>query len=180
MDVLGERGLDTVAAPFLQYGRARWEAHRAKLQDEQSNEPLLAPLRERIFASSRTADDQRGLLLHTYAHALDELELALVVSRDPATPRDVLDAMVWLWEVSDSLVPLLRGTDPKQEAVAIFAHFCVLLKQHEAHWWLQGWAEHVMVRAHEVLDEEHKGWIEWPMREMGWMGGGGEGSVVKR
>ncbi|KAK3303031.1 uncharacterized protein B0T15DRAFT_261738 [Chaetomium strumarium] len=181
MDVLGERGLDTVAAPFLHYGRARWHAHRAKLHEHSSNEPLLAPLRARIFATTTTgggrraagADEESTELLHTYAHALDELELALVVSRDPATPRDVLDAMVWLWEVSDSLVPLLRGTEPRQEAVAIFAHFCVLLKQHEAHWWLQGWGEHVMVRALEVLDEEHKGWIEWPMREMGWMGGGG-------
>ncbi|KAK4238197.1 hypothetical protein C8A03DRAFT_44025 [Achaetomium macrosporum] len=174
MDVLGARGLDTVAAPFLHYGRARWQAHRAKLDEEKSpnsNGPLLAPLRERIARSPAVTADPD--LLHTYAHALDELELALVVSQDPATPRDVLDAMVWLWEVSDSLVPLLRGTEPRQEAVAIFAHFCVLLKQHEAHWWLQGWGEHVMVRAHEVLDAEHRSWIEWPMREMGWMGAGG-------
>jgi hypothetical protein len=178
MDVLGERRFDTVAAPFLIYGGQRWRAHRAKLNEMEqlhasssssssdssaSSALLLAPLRARISASVSDPD-----LLKTYSHALDELELALVVRQDPSAPRDVLDAMVWLWEVSDSLVPLLKV--PAQEAVAIFAYFCVLLKHHESHWWLQGWADHLMVRAHEILDEEHRGWIEWPMREMGFEG----------
>lgn len=166
MDVLGERGLETVAAPFLLYGRQRWLAHREKLREVSpsaaSRALPLAPLRAHITAAVTDAD-----LLATYAHALDELELALVVRHDPTAPRDVLDAMVWLWTVSDSLVPLLRV--PTQEAVAIFAHFCVLLKHHESHWWLQGWGDHLMLRAHEILDEEHRRWIEWPMREVGWM-----------
>ncbi|KAK3345949.1 hypothetical protein B0T25DRAFT_592322 [Lasiosphaeria hispida] len=111
-------------------------------------------------------------LLATYGHAVDELELALVARGEG--PRDVLDAMLWLWEVSDSLVPLLRsdparGLAPAQEAVAIFAHFCILLKHHESHWWLQGWGDHLISRAYDILDAEHRSWIEWPMREIGWM-----------
>ncbi|KAK4034384.1 hypothetical protein C8A01DRAFT_18806, partial [Parachaetomium inaequale] len=174
MDVLGESGLDTVVGPFLHYGRGRWRAQRALLEakltsqppDSPPEPPLLAPLRARIHAA--VSDPS---LLQTYTHALDELELALVVRQDPAAPRDVLDAMVWLWVVSDEFVPLLRV--PTQEAVAIFAHFCVLLKHHESHWWLQGWGDHVMVRAREILDGEHRGWIEWPVREMGWGEGAG-------
>ncbi|KAK3904173.1 hypothetical protein C8A05DRAFT_42719 [Staphylotrichum tortipilum] len=176
IDLLGERGKETVAGPFLRYGARRWHAQRAVLHDERcgrtsasasnpENGGLLAPLRARINAA--VADPE---LLQTYAHALDELELAFAASGDPDAPRDVLDAMVWLWVVSDSLVPLLRV--PSQEAVAIFAYFCVLLKKHESHWWLRGWGDHAMARAHEILDEEHRGWIEWPIREMGWMGGG--------
>jgi hypothetical protein len=191
MDVLGEAGLDTVASPFLVYGRRRWHAQRALLEattaatatpttddpHHQQHHPstssspphprspiILAPLRARIQAIITDPS-----LLKTYAHALDELELALIVRQDPAAPRDVLDAMVWLWVMSDEFVPLLRV--PTQEAVAIFAHFCVLLKHHESHWWLQGWGDHIMVRAREILDEEHRDWIEWPMREMGWMEG---------
>ncbi|KAL2256889.1 hypothetical protein VTK26DRAFT_965 [Humicola hyalothermophila] len=141
---------------------------------------LLAPLRARITS---TVTDPA--LLATYTHAVDELELALVVvrqdsDRDPGAPRDVLDAMVWLWEVSDSLVPLLRPDPaPRQEAVAIFAHFCVLLKHHESHWWLQGWADHLMARAREVLDEEHSRWIEWPLRELGLMRDGAHGQGLQ-
>ncbi|KAK4117944.1 hypothetical protein N657DRAFT_584530 [Parathielavia appendiculata] len=158
--VLGERGLETVAGPFLHYGRGRWNAQRAIMEARSHEPPLLDPLRARIAAAVSDPD-----LLRTYAYAVDELELALVVRQDPDAPRDVLDAMVWLWMVSDSFVPLLKV--PAQEAVAIFAHYCVLLKHHESHWWLQGWGDHVMARAHEILDEEHRAWIQWPLREMG-------------
>ncbi|KAL2194188.1 hypothetical protein P885DRAFT_43630 [Corynascus similis CBS 632.67] len=137
-----------------------------------TSRPLLAPLRARIHAAVSDPD-----LLRTYVHALDELELALVgVQADPAAPRDVLDAMVWLWVVSDELLPLLRGaaaherkTTVHQEAVAVFAHFGLLLRHHESHWWLQGWGDHVVRRASEILDEEHRTWIEWPLREMAQM-----------
>ncbi|KAK3953806.1 hypothetical protein QBC32DRAFT_337879 [Pseudoneurospora amorphoporcata] len=74
---------------------------------------------------------------------------------------DVLDAMLWLWAVSDSLVPLLKI--PTQEAVAIFAHFGILLKHHERQWWLQGWGDHLILRAKDILDEEHQRWISWPL-----------------
>ncbi|KAK4097269.1 hypothetical protein N658DRAFT_434380 [Parathielavia hyrcaniae] len=160
--VLGERGLETFARPFLRYGRGRWDAQRAIIEARSGEPPLLDPLRARIAA----AVSDPGLL-RTYAYAVDELELALVVRQDPGATRDVLDAMVWLWMVSDSFVPLLKVS--AQEAVAIFAHYCVLLKHHESHWWLQGWGDHVMARAHEILDEEHRAWIEWPIREMGGM-----------
>ncbi|KAL2171363.1 hypothetical protein VTG60DRAFT_3005 [Thermothelomyces hinnuleus] len=136
-------------------------------------QPLLAPLRARIDAAA-SADPA---LRRTYAHALDELELALVGARaDPGAPRDVLDAMVWLWVVSDEFVPLLRAPTQTQEAVAIFAHFGLLLRHHESHWWLQGWGDHVIARAGEILDDDHRAWIEWPLREMRTRrGGGGEG-----
>ena len=74
---------------------------------------------------------------------------------------DVLDAMLWLWAVSDSLVPLLKI--PTQEAVAVFAHFGILLKHHERQWWLQGWGDHLILRAKDILDEKHRGWISWPL-----------------
>ncbi|KAL2146393.1 hypothetical protein VTI28DRAFT_4146 [Corynascus sepedonium] len=147
------------------------DEHRPE-QPPPTSQPLLAPLRARIHAAVSDPD-----LLRTYVHALDELELALVgVRADPAAPRDVLDAMVWLWVVSDELLPLLRGaaaherkTTVHQEAVAVFAHFGLLLRHHESHWWLQGWGDHVVRRASEILDEEHRTWIEWPLREMAQM-----------
>ncbi|KAK4185232.1 putative transcription factor [Podospora australis] len=157
--VLGERGHDTILAPFLAYGGDIWRQYRSKMEEKDSGEPPLAELRARINSTVRDEG-----LLQTYSHALDELELALVAMKPPAKP-DVLAVMLWLWEVSDSLVPLLKV--PEQEAVAIFAHFCILLKHHESTWWLQGWGDHLVRRAHAVLDEEHRGWIEWPVREVG-------------
>ncbi|KAK3989111.1 putative transcription factor [Cladorrhinum sp. PSN332] len=173
--VLGERGHETMLAPFLAYGKARWHAHRAKLAEAQNGDHFpLTHLRQQLVASmSHSPEDQE--ILGTYLHALDELELTLVARQDPEMPRDVLDAMLWLWEVSHSLVPLLKAgkggeQGPRQEAVAIFAHFCILLKHHESTWWLQGWAEHLVMRAHDILDEERREWIEWPVRVVGLAG----------
>ncbi|KAK0648556.1 hypothetical protein B0T16DRAFT_326522 [Cercophora newfieldiana] len=171
--ILGSQGHDTVLAPFLAYGHVRYHAARDTPRPSTSLSGVAA-LRERILAASPAPSQD---VLATYAHALDELELALVARQSEEMPRDVLDAMLWLWEVSDSLVPLLKsGTGeggspsgkPAQEAVAIFAHFSILLRHHESHWWLQGWAEHLISQAWEILDEEHRSWIEWPMREIGW------------
>ncbi|KAL1835510.1 hypothetical protein VTJ49DRAFT_6583 [Mycothermus thermophilus] len=154
-------------------------------QQQPRAQPILAPLHARIV--NAVTDPS---LLATYSFALDELEMALALAfpdrntcpppsspvtttttnpNDPdSAPRDVLDAMVWLWRVSDTLVPLLRTeAGPAQEAVAIFAHFSVLLRHHEkSAWWLRGWGEAMLRRASEVLVGEYRGWIEWPVRAM--------------
>jgi hypothetical protein len=164
-NVLGDRqGHDTVLRPFLEYGQGRWKAVKVKRDEGQQVPELLGDLRRHIRESVHEDTDES--LLETYMHAVDELELSLIARQDPESPRDVLDAMLWLWEVSHSLVPLLKV--PTQEAVAIFAHFCILLKHHESQWWLQGWGDHLISRAYEILDEQHRPWIAWPMREVGW------------
>ncbi|KAK3320343.1 hypothetical protein B0T19DRAFT_404846 [Cercophora scortea] len=117
--------------------------------------------------------EERAALRKTYSHALDELEIALIARQDPHAPRDVLDAMLWMWGVADSLVPLLKTPRRTPEAVVIFAHFCILLKHHESVWWLQGWGEHLIASAWEVLDETRRGWIAWPLEVVGWVPGPG-------
>ncbi|KAK0724205.1 hypothetical protein B0H67DRAFT_597958 [Lasiosphaeris hirsuta] len=159
--VLGEQGRDTVLAPFLEYGGRRWSAQREPDGRSAGGGGEAAGGVEVLRARIREAVGGQPALLATYGHAGEG-------------PRDVLDAMLWLWEVSDSLVPLLksdpaRDLAPAQEAVAIFAHFCILLKHHESHWWLQGWGDHLISRAYDILDAEHRSWIEWPMREIGWV-----------
>jgi hypothetical protein len=171
--IVGSQGSSTTLAPFLAYGHTRYHAARGTPRPSTSLSGVAA-LKERILASSPAPAQE---VLDVYAHALDELELALVARESEGMPRDVLDAMLWLWEVSDSLVPLLKSgtseggeaTGPAQEAVAIFAHFSILLRHHDSHWWLQGWAEHLISRAWEILDEGHRSWIEWPMSEIGWV-----------
>ena len=169
-NVVGDRGHETLLKPFLVYGHGRWSATRGEDGSagySHGETGVLGELRQRV-AGAVLSDPA---LAQTYTHAIDELELSLGARQDPSTPRDVLDAMLWLWEVSDSLVPLLKGPEPAQEAVAIFAHFCILLRHHGSVWWLQGWADHLISQAYDILDGEHRPWIEWPMREMGRLGG---------
>ncbi|KAJ4285983.1 hypothetical protein N0V88_008170 [Collariella sp. IMI 366227] len=95
MDILGEPGMDTVAGPFLHYGAVRWHARCAIIEQQQKPKNRTLPSPNPILAPS--------------------LELALVVRQDPSAPRDVLDAMVWLWMVSDSFVPLLKMARPRSK-----------------------------------------------------------------
>jgi hypothetical protein len=79
------------------------------------------------------------------------------------------DIFVWQWDVAKEFIALLRETPPQQEAVTIYAHFLIMLKKLESHWWLEGWAKHMMERVWDCLDEEHRLWIQWPIEELGWV-----------
>lgn len=89
----------------------------------------------------------------------------------PSSPPqlEAWDVLVWQWKFSDDFARLLRGPEPEQEAVAIYSHFFVMLKRLESQWWLEGWATHLMEKAWAVLDEEHRGWVQWPIEELGWV-----------
>lgn len=90
----------------------------------------------------------------------------------PATRPVTLEAwdvLPWHGRVNRDFFPLLDANPPKQEAVAIFAHFLVLLKKLESQWWLEGWPDHLMGKAWAALDAEHRQWIGWPMEELGWI-----------
>ncbi|GKT41158.1 uncharacterized protein ColSpa_01339 [Colletotrichum spaethianum] len=81
---------------------------------------------------------------------------------------DIMDIFIWKYFVSDEFLPLLKTPGADQEAIVIYAHFCIVLKKLESQWWLQGWATHLISQAWELLDENHKSWIQWPMEELGW------------
>jgi hypothetical protein len=55
------------------------------------------------------------------------------------------------------------------EALAIFAHFCIMVKKLESHWWAQGWTNRIMSEIHAFLDEEHRTWLFRLMEEIGWL-----------
>lgn len=125
-------------------------------------------------------DHQR--LLEIYTHALDELDLVFAYTMTHPRPLNPQDTFLFLWEVSDSMIPLLLQPQPEEgesttptpspapEAVAIFAHYGIILKMYEEEghvWWVRGWARQIIRRAHDVLDDLHRPWIIWPMREAG-------------
>ena len=153
-----DKGPDTPLEDFLAYGLQRWNARPSK---DPTKADAFGELKQRVLAA---VQDEKLRL--TYTSAIEELEICVLSAQDDTYPRDIIEAMMWLWAVSDDLIPLLKV--PSQEAVAIFAHFCILLKQYEDQWWLRGWSEYLISRSYGILDEEHRSWIEWPMREMGY------------
>jgi len=105
--------------------------------------------------------------LRVYTFAVDELRGSLRAAAARRGLLDVTDCFAWVYAVLDDFLPLLRAREP--EAVAVFAHFCVLLKPLDAYWWMQGWADLVMHKAYQLLDQEHRLWLRWPAEEIGWV-----------
>lgn len=147
-------------SPLVARGVTRWQASHSA---QHANSPLLRDLQSRINASVTD-----NTLLSIYNYAIDELrmQLSLCVS-EGKNSLDLMDAFVWQFVLADSFVPLLAN--PTQEAAAIFAHFCVILKRFDEHWWLQGWGTVLIARVWEILDSVHRPWIQWVVEEMGWI-----------
>lgn len=189
---------ETYAGPLLPmftHGRARFLAMMRPASDLPPS--LLRDLARRVSGSS--AVRERPHLGPIYSMAIQELRKALarfLIDQEEEEdeerrngsgsgggadgiggaaswarawePVDITDAFVWQFLVAEDFLPLLREP-PEQEAVAIFAHFFILLKRLDSHWWLQGWADDLVSRAWHVLDQDHRLWIQWPIEELGWV-----------
>ena len=150
--------------PLLTQGTARWHAAHTH---QHSNSPLLRELQARI---ATTVTDQSTLNIFNMAIEELRMQLSLVMSEEEQHHRvDLMDALIWQIMVADTFMPLLRDPTAVQEASAILAYFCVILKRFEGHWWLQGWGAMVAEKLWEVLDAEHRPWIQWAVEEVGWV-----------
>lgn len=150
-------------AAIFTHGKARWNMMHPQAQESHSAE-THSPLQDlQMWLNESKKHTDR---LHVYNRAIEELQ-SLYRLFEMDTRLEILDAFVWIWEVADDFLPLLEL--PTQEAVAIFAYFCVVLKRLDDQWWLQGWADHLMSQAYATLDEEHRLWIGWPIEQIGWI-----------
>lgn len=105
--------------------------------------------------------------LQIYADAIYELQKSFAVVYQEGARCESEDVFIWLFRVSDEYLMLLR--ERTQEALSIFAFFCVIPKRLEANWWIEGWSGHLMTRIYLLLDEEHRLWVRWAMNEIGWV-----------
>lgn len=160
--ILGPR-VDGPVAPLFNHGADRWIARELNVEHTSRVAKYLDSMRSMIALRQINID-----LRNTYLRAIDELTKSFSVFDGTGSVHcDLTDAFVWIFEVAEDLLPLLR--EPTQEAVAIFAFFTVLLKRLERHWWLHGWADHLIAKSYNLLDEEHRLWIQWPLQEIGYV-----------
>lgn len=85
-----------------------------------------------------------------------------------AVPGPALTSNVyyWLYCMEDGFIDLIVQRKPL--ALVVFAYFCVLLRFLSSCWWMQGWTTHLLQEIWDLLDEEHRLWIRWPIEELGW------------
>jgi hypothetical protein len=149
-----------ILSPILKHGMECWEAAH---QPEHQGANILHELYAQVNATVSDEGERE-----IYAHAIRELRCQLsYVFSSRSHELDIIDAFVWHFAMAESFMPLLR--QGRQEAVAIFAHSLLIFSTVNSSRWLNGWDTSLLARVWDVLDEEHRLWIQWPIEEIGWM-----------
>lgn len=160
LSALDETSSRGIISPLVNHGGECWVASH---QAEHKEANILHELKAHIDSTVTDVEEKE-----VYAFAIQELRCQIsyvLSSRSPDV--DLADAFVWHAVVADSFMPLLQ--QGKQEAVAIFAHSLVILGAVGSSRWMAGWDTFLLARAWDVLDPEHRLWIQWPIEEIGWM-----------
>lgn len=124
---------------------------RAQLMADKSirNEPLIE-LNNFIAQNSLDLVNKP-----VYLTAIECLRHSFAFYEKPGPPGyETADVFSWIFGVNEDFLQLLR--QHTQESLTIFAYFCVILKRLDSHWWMQGWASHLVSRIWNLLDEEHR------------------------
>ncbi|KAH8882199.1 C6 zinc finger protein [Thozetella sp. PMI_491] len=127
-----------------------------------SGQELLTDLHELICR--RVADPQDREI---YSLAIEELRGLYHLYHESPTKMDLVDAMVWVYAGIDGFMDRLAM--PAQEAVAIFVHYCILVRKQTVPLWLDGWAEHLLSKSYAILDPEHRAWVAAVIEDAGWL-----------
>jgi len=140
-------------APLL-IGREKDES--IVLSDEVTNAIKLLEDRNQWMSSS---DADRN----TYARAIQGLKecFNLLSSKD----RD--NGMVLTWPISLSPEYLELLGSCQQMAVVILAHYAVILNEIRDTWWEMGWGRKLIQEIHQLVHDEWKVLVAWPMDKIG-------------
>jgi hypothetical protein len=155
---LGQDLSQTSLAPLSAYSQHKWSMHHSLHLSYERSDGILYELETQIRSHVMDAE-KLGILIER----INSLRSAACQASD----WEANDLFFWLSGGIDGFLPLVKARD--QEAWVVLAHFCPLLKKAETQWWLQGWADCIMRKIHQHLDEEHRSWILRPAEDMGWI-----------
>jgi hypothetical protein len=150
-------------SPMFIAGKRRMDLREASLAEAPQHEDPLRELQEYINAM---IDDCESVPVYTAAISLLRKSFALYFKKDNFR-IETGDVMVWIMHVSDEYVNRLRKHT--QVSLVILGFFCVILRMLDSHWFMEGWATHLISKIYHLLDEEHRLWIRWPIEEIGWI-----------
>jgi hypothetical protein len=150
-------------------------AKRSEIQNQLADEGLEVPQAEHLTQllsriCETTAD---GWKREAYRQAIDELHKAFrVVYSQPLDTLEAADVYIWAHRISDEYLALLK--EQTQEALVIMVFFAAVPHRVDTqrHWFLEGFSVHLMSRIYPLINEQHLPWIEWPLREVGWVSAG--------
>lgn len=113
-----------------------------------------------------SAEDQAEM--GEYRAALQELRRTYRMPHTSSTAGTYLPKsapFAWILRVSSNFLAMLSERRPI--ALILLAHNCVLLKQFEPAWYINGLADRLVAIVYEHLNEGSRRWIEWPLEVVG-------------
>jgi hypothetical protein len=114
--------------------------------------------------TSPTAWTRREIELYTKAaHDLASAFASTQVAGDEFTTWDAL--RVWPMQLSIPFLNLVKESHPT--ALILLAHYCILLKKVEGHWYFKGRATRLLRSILKHLGREWWEFIRWPLEEIG-------------
>lgn len=163
MDSLHDSLLKGSLAPMFIAGQRRSDLRQEIL----ANMPAEGdPLYDLAHLVQNTISDQQHK--QTYIAAIELLRNSFAFIYQQGIPGfEIGDVFVWVFRVSDDYLELLHTQE--QEALVILTFFCVVLRRLDSHWWAEGWSVHLISKIYNLLDEEHKLWVSWPVEQIGWI-----------
>jgi len=149
---------------------------RVDIQDQLADEGLEVPQAEHLtqLLSRICETTSHGWKREAYRQAIEELHKAFrVVYSQPPDTLEVADVYIWTNRIRDEYLALLK--EQTQEALVIMVFFAAVPQRVDTqkHWFLEGFSVHLMSRIYPLIDEQYLPWIEWPLREVGWVTAGG-------
>lgn len=147
--------------PMFSIGHRRMQLREAAAI---KNEDQLLDLRRLIDQQTNLSQETQNI----YVEAINELSKSFAMSSELGPQGcESADVFVWVFRISDEYLALLSKRSP--EAMVIFAYFCVVLKELEWAWWMQGWSSHLVSGIYHALNHEYRIWIRWPIEQIGFV-----------
>lgn len=98
--------------------------------------------------------------------AMDLLQLCFS-NRYNGVDSEYHDVFAWLFQVEDQFLDALQRHDAVP--LVMYAHFAVLLKDIECHWYMKGWTTHVLEGIWHVLPDKDRVYLRWSIGTIGWI-----------
>ena len=166
------RGICSILAsvrPRIESGPLAPLLKRPKHPIEYSNNPndwRLVSLYDMLPPPSPTSSSQTQQEHSVYCTALELLRRSSSLPYLPCKTHDTKSAVYsWPIRVPQAYITLLSARRP--EALVLLAYQCVLLKQAEPCWHMDGQARRLISIIYEDLDVGWRHWIEWPLQVIG-------------
>ena len=121
----------------------------------------LESLFRQLEGSSLKQDEEIGIYYTTLALLRESFATPFL----PCQTLGVkLSIYMWVDKIPERYLELL--SEHKPGALVLLAHLCVLLKKGSRYWYMDGAAERIASTIEDVLEDQWKSWISWPLERI--------------